>query len=211
MTASSGPFPDSSILESHCHLPNPASSHRLSSPQLDPISCRSLAQNKGRGFLPYRPLWRDISCRGLAVVTWESAFHTSQCNGCGHCSWGGGGVSRDRRRAGQEGWPGKGKVVKEGCRQVGERNSIPREPKQINTGNGRKKTKTKWTNRKRTGNLLIKANHTSDSVLVQIYITPHTDPGTLVTTSGPSDTVRRCWRVGVGLTFSSLVRSALAL
>lgn len=102
-----------------------------------------------------------------------------------------GAVSRGRRRAGQEGWQGKEKVVEEGCRQVGERNSIPREPKQINTRN-RRKNKTKWTNRKRTGNLLIKANHTSDSVLVQIYITPHTDPGTLVTTSGPSDTVRRC-------------------
>lgn len=32
---------------------------------------------------------------------------------------------------GESGW-------REGCRQVGERNSIPREPKQINTGNRRK-------------------------------------------------------------------------
>lgn len=50
-----------------------------------------------------------------------------------------GAVSRGRRRAGQEGWQGKEKVVEEGCRQVGERNSIPREPKQINTRNRRKK------------------------------------------------------------------------
>lgn len=42
---------------------------------------------------------------------------------------GAGGGGRDRKR----GW-GWGK----GCRQVGERNSIPREPKQSNTGNRRK-------------------------------------------------------------------------
>ena len=145
--------------------------HVLTSPQRDPISCWSLAQNKGRSGLPYMPPWRDISCRGLAAVTGESAFHTSQCNGCGHCSWWGWGS-----RVGGQGREGG----REECRQGGEENRHSRgEPKQTKEYRKQeKRNETKWTNRKRIGKLLIKANHTRVSILVRIYITPHTDPGT---------------------------------
>lgn len=60
----------------------------------------------------------------------------------------------------------------EGCRQVGgENRHSQRANEQNHTENGRGKTKQR-TNRKRTGNLLIKANRTGDSVLVRIYISP---------------------------------------
>lgn len=39
-------------------------------------------------------------------------------------------------------------------------------------GKQERKNKTEWTNRKRTGNLLIKADRTGDSVLVRIYTSP---------------------------------------
>lgn len=97
--------------------------------------------------------------------------------------------------AGQGGWGGDGErqgkekeLVGEGCRQIGGENRHSQRAKQYRKQE--KKNKTKWTNRKRIGNLLIKANRTCDSILVWIYITPHTDPGTLVATSGPSDIVR---------------------
>lgn len=60
----------------------------------------------------------------------------------------------------------------EGCRQVGgENRHSQRANEQNHTENGRGKTKQR-TNRKRTGNLLIKADRTGDSVLVRIYISP---------------------------------------
>lgn len=74
-----------------------------------------------------------------------------------------------RGRAGGRRWG-------EGCRQVGEENrhsqkSQNKTDRQIIQKTG-EENKTKWTNRKRIGNLLIKANHTGESILVQIYISP---------------------------------------
>lgn len=94
-------------------------------------------------------------------------------------------------RVGGEGGRGRNRSGEQDADREERRTGIPREPKQNKQNNT--ENKTKWTNRKRTGNLLIKANRTCDSILVRIYITPHTDPGTLRATSGPSDLGVQSW------------------
>lgn len=68
-------------------------------------------------------------------------------------------------------WQGKEKEV--GRRmQTGRRTGIPREQKRTKYRKQEKKNKTKWTNGKRIGNLLIKANRRHDSILVRFISCP---------------------------------------
>lgn len=59
-----------------------------------------------------------------------------------------------------------------GCRRGGGEQAFPESERTKPYGKQERKNKTEWTNRKRTGNLLIKADRTGDSVLVRIYTSP---------------------------------------
>lgn len=99
------------------------------------------------------------------------------------------GARTGREGAGQEGWQGEERKWGAGM-QTGRRGEQAFPESQNKTIQKTGEEKQNGQNRKRIGNLLIKANQTCDSILVRIYITPHTDPGTPVATSGPADTVR---------------------